>query len=368
MVRIVVRTPLMASAWAISRFVLAAKGFHFRLASEAIGTVHCYDVWGGSLTHPELEKIARTLGQFRFPKKITIEVTAECNLDCVMCHQPTMLRAKGVMPFELWRKCADEIVAESSETECWFSGSGEPLLQPDLLCEMISYGKSVGLKSLNLNTNGMLMSAELANRILETDLDVVVFGVDGYSSSTYEKIRVGGDREELYENIENFLTIRSNRTDGPDVQVQFIEMDENKLELNDFKRYWLAKGAVVKFRRKLSWGGRIETPTVIPEEMRIPCPWAISLMHVLWDGRVARCAGDTEGDDCVGSAWEDSLYELWGRLGTYRQLHLERRFGEIPEMCRHCKDWMTGASERIRPPEKYAGIPGRLQGPRSEEV
>jgi MoaA/NifB/PqqE/SkfB family radical SAM enzyme len=228
---------------------------------------------------------------------------------------------------------------------------------------MISYGKSVGLKSLNLNTNGLLMSADLADRILESGLDVIVFGVDGYSSSTYGKIRVGGDRTALYENIENLLTSRSTRKKGPDIQVQFIEMDENKHELENFKNHWLAKGAVVKVRRKLSWGGRIETPLVVREEMRIPCPWAISLMHVLWDGRVARCAGDTEADVCVGNAWEDSLFELWGRLEPYRQMHLERRFGDLPEICRHCKDWMTGASERIRPQEKPADLVDRLRDP-----
>ena len=27
----------------------------------------------------------------------------------------------------------------------------------------------------------------------------------------------------------------------------------------------------------------------------------------------------------------------------------ERRFGELPERCHKCTDWMTGAAERVRP-------------------
>lgn len=301
------------------------------------------------MTKPTLAQIAGTLRPFRFPKKVTFEVCSECNLQCVMCHQPTMLRCKGVMPFELWRKCADEIVAAAPRTECWFSFCGEPLLEPDLLCRILSYGKSIGLQSMHLNTNGMLMTPALAERILDTGVDVVVVGVDGLDKDVYESIRLGGDRDELYANIEYFLQARLRRPKAPDVQVQFIEMDENQHELEPFKRYWLERGAVVKIRRKGSWGGRIDTPSAVPADMRIPCPWAITVMHVFWDGRIPRCPGDTEGDDCVGNAWQDSLAELWSRLGPHRELHLEHRFDELPERCQSCKDWMTGAAERARP-------------------
>ena len=72
-----------------------------------------------------------------------------------------MRRPKGVMPFELWRKCADEIAAKAPHTECWFSFCGEPLLEPELLARCLRYGRSVGLTSLNINTNGMLLRPEL---------------------------------------------------------------------------------------------------------------------------------------------------------------------------------------------------------------
>ena len=71
---------------------------------------------------PELAKIRGTLQEFPFPKRFAVELTADCNLYCSMCHQPAMKRPKGVMPFELWKKCADEIAAVSRvATECWFS-------------------------------------------------------------------------------------------------------------------------------------------------------------------------------------------------------------------------------------------------------
>jgi hypothetical protein len=124
-------------------------------------------------------------------------------------------------------------------------------------------------------------------------------------------------------------------------------MDENEHELEAFKAYWLTRGATLKVRKKLSWGGTFETPMKVPKEERIPCPWAMTMMHVFWDGRVPRCPGDTEGEEGVGNAWDEPLVVLWERLGKFREKHLEYRFDQLPERCQTCKDWMTGAAERI---------------------
>jgi len=298
---------------------------------------------------PELTVIAQTLRQSAFPKKFAVEVCADCNLACSMCHHPQMRRPKGVMPFELWKKCADQVAALSPGMECWFSFCGEPLLEAELLIRMLRYGKSIGLASLNVNTNGMPLTGEIAESLLDSGVDLVVFGVDGFTAQTYEGIRIRGKRDELYAKIEDLLDRRRRRRAGPEIMVQFIEMEENRHEIEDFRRYWLARGATLKIRHQLSWGGRFPTPLCIPAEDRIPCPWAITMMHVFWDGRVPRCPGDTEGDGSVGSAWHQPLATLWAALATYRDLHLSRHFDQLPPRCSQCKDWMTGSAERVRP-------------------
>jgi len=302
------------------------------------------------MADPELARIASTLQELPFPTRFAVEVCADCNLECTMCHHPGMRRPKGKIPLELWKMCANEIAAVSPETQCWFSFVGDPLLEPELLLQMIAYGKRVGLRSLNINTNGMLLTPDLAEAVLDSGIDLVVFGIDGFSRKTYEKIRVGGVRDKLYANVEHFLGERNKRLYGPLVQVQFIVMDENEHELKKFSKHWLDRGATLKIRNKLSWGGTVETSLDIPKEERIPCPWAVTMMHVFWDGRVPRCPGDIEGEESVGNAWNEPLTVLWRRLGSYRKLHLDHRFEEVPERCRNCKDWMAGAAERISLP------------------
>lgn len=303
---------------------------------------------------PELDHIAGTLHDSPFPEKFAVEISADCNLACTMCHHPDMRRPKGKMPFELWERCADQIAAISPDTQCWFSFCGEPLMEPGRLLRFVAYGRSVGLRSMNLNTNGMLLRPELAGPILESGLSLIVCGIDGFSRETYERIRVDGIRDELYANIEYLLAERDRRGSNVQIQVQFIEMDENEHEIDAFCDYWLKRGATVKLRNKLSWGGRFGTPMEISADDRIPCPWAITMMHVFWDGRIPRCPGDTEGDESVGNAWDEPLEVLWERLGIYRRMHLERRFAELPDRCQICKDWMTGAAVRIRPNERVS--------------
>jgi hypothetical protein len=258
-----------------------------------------------------------------------------------------MQRPKGIMPFELWKKCAGEIAAESPETQCWFSFIGDPLIEPELLFKMLDYGKSAGLKSQNVNTNGMRLTHEVAERLLDSPPNLIVFGIDGFSKEVLEKIRVNADRDVVYSNVEYLLKLRDERSSPLEIQIQFIELEENKHELDTFKQYWLDKGAGLKIRKKLSWGGKFDTSLHVPDEKRIACPWAITMMHVFWDGRVPRCPGDTEGTEGAGNAWQEPLVVLWKRLGSYRKKHLESRFDELPERCQGCKDWMTGAAERI---------------------
>lgn len=303
----------------------------------------------------DLAVIAATLGKFAFPRKFAVELCAECNLACSMCHHPSMRRPKGTMPFELWRKCADEIAAVSPRTECWFSFCGEPLLEPGLLVRCLQYGRSVGLCSLNINTNGMLLTPELDDAILHSGAHLIVFGVDGFSKQSFEKYRVKADRDVVYRNVERLLARRDATGADLAIQVQFIVMEDNAHEVEAYKAHWLSRNAVVKVRRQLSWGGRFETGLGISQDDRIPCPWAITMMHVFWDGRVPRCPGDTEGEEGSGNAWHDSLAHLWAWLGRYRDLHLEHRFDELPERCRFCTDWMTGSAERLRP--QAASVP-----------
>ena len=297
----------------------------------------------------ELNRISSGLKNPKFPKIFAVELCAECDLNCSMCHHDQMKRPKGNLPMPLWQRCADEIAKVAPRTNVWFSFCGEPLLMPDRLIQMLEYGEKVGLRSLNLNTNGMKLTQDVASRLPDTSLSTIVIGIDGFEKETYEKYRCLGNRDVVYENVRYLLEQRNLRDSGPEIMVQFIEMDGNTKEFDAYKDHWLGLGATVKLRRQLSWGGKFETAIDVADDERIACPWAITMMHMFWDGRVPRCPGDTEGEEDAGNAWDDSLVDLWSNLSTYRQLHLDHKFDDLPARCHDCTDWKTGASVKLRP-------------------
>ena len=154
----------------------------------------------------------------------------------------------------------------------------------------------------------------------------------------------------LLTNIDGLLEERDgNGHRKPEIWVQFIEMDENEGEREAFIEFWRKKNVGVKIRRKLSWGGYISTSVLEKEAAdRIPCPWIMNLIHVLWDGSVCRCTGDHENNYPMGNILESTIREMWtGPMRKERMIHLEYRFGDLNEQCQECLDWKVGAAERL---------------------
>ena len=154
---------------------------------------------------PDLEAVKKTLQKYDFPVDVIVETIAYCNLDCIMCPQPNLQRKRGEMSFEVFKKIADEIALESAETRLWVAIMGEPLIRAGQLVEMISYAKNKGVNSVHLNTNGILMSKEIAKKLIQSGLDEIILGLDAASAETYENIRVNGNYQLLIQNIDNLL-------------------------------------------------------------------------------------------------------------------------------------------------------------------
>jgi radical SAM protein with 4Fe4S-binding SPASM domain len=303
-------------------------------------------------TNKSLREIGASLVDTDYPRQITFEISAHCNLQCIMCPHPDMTRRKGFMDEDLYRKCIDEVAAEAPETEVWLADHGESLIAGGALVERIRYAKFKDLPKVFLNTNGMLLDRPLAAGIVSAGLDMIVFGIDAYRAETYERIRVGGKLDAVIQNIDGLLQEkRLHQSAKPEVWVQFIEMEENWGERDEFQRFWTERGVGVKIRRKLSWGACIESPDLrVLETERIACPWLINLMHILWDGSVCRCSGDHECNYLMGNVRDQTIGGIWrGELRKERQIHLQGRFDLVNQQCQQCIDWKVGAAEKYLP-------------------
>lgn len=286
-----------------------------------------------------------------FPKVVLIDTVSFCNLACSMCVHPNMTREKGIMSWELFTKIIDEVAAEDKNTRVWMVFFGEPFIlknrNPSIF-DMIRYAKDKGLTDVVTNTNACLMDEDVSRKLIEAGLDAIYIGIDAFSQEIYSKIRVKGDYESTVKNIQYLLKLKEElKSDKPDVFVQFVELDLNTHEKDAFINFWSEQGAKVKIRPKVSWAGLIEAPNlVLGDEDRWPCYWAMQTMSITDQGKVVTCAVDLDARFVAGDVKNATLKEVWnGTLKVLRQMHLGKKFTELPAICKDCKDWQSARAD-----------------------
>lgn len=286
-----------------------------------------------------------------FPKQMIIETTAYCTQRCIHCAHKTLKRKKGHMEIPLYKKIIDEIAIEAPNMEVWMTYYGEALLLKYKLYYMIRYAKDKGLTNVILNSNAMLLNKEMSEMLIESGLDRFIISMDGFSKETYEKIRVGGKYEEIFNNALQFMEIlKLKGNDKPRFEMQFSILDENQHELEAFNAFWSSKGAYVKNRPKASWAGRIEAHNLDPTKERISCQWALNHGAILWDGSLVACGVDAEGLFIAGNIHNLTIREIWNTTHKeFRQIHLEKRWQDLPDVCKGCLDWQTTGRNYLEP-------------------
>ncbi len=309
-------------------------------------------------------QVERGLIDHPFPPQLVIETTSRCNMMCLHCSHKEMKRPRADMDEGLFRKIVEEVAAELPECEIWPTFYGEALLLGERIWRMLDYADRVGCRHLVLNSNGiMLAKPGVAEAVLNSPLRRFIISLDGFSAPVFEKIRKGGNRDRIYQAVERLLQLR--RQSGrqyPVIQCQFSIMEENEHEVERFSEHWLALGAEVKTRRKLTWTstGSITAPHLdAPPELRIACPWGNNAAAIHQDGSLVACAVDYEGRYKAGNVRTNRIKDLW--QGPHRQQlrlpHREHRWDQIPEICKGCPDWqVVGAA--------YRGKEGTKEGAR----
>ena len=191
-----------------------------------------------------------------FPKVLLLDTISYCNLECSMCLHKEMKRKKGIMPWNLFTKIVDEIVETDKNVRVWMVFFGEALLmkrrRPSIF-DMIAYAKSKGLTDVVLNSNANLLDQSAAKGLINSRLDAIYIGIDAFTPYTYSKLRIGGNYEKTVQNLLYLIDLKElTNANKPEVFVQFVEMDINKDEKEEFIRFWSEKGTTVKIRPKVS--------------------------------------------------------------------------------------------------------------------
>ncbi len=297
----------------------------------------------------KLHDIEQSLSDLDFPYQVIIETTAFCNMKCSHCGHSTMKRKKGNMSMPLYKQIIDEIARVNKDTEVWMTFYGDALILTYKLYYMIQYAKKQGLTNVVLNSNAMLLNEDASHWLIESGLDRFIISMDGFTKETYENIRVGGVYEEVVKNVLYLKELRDKwRGKKPTIEVQFSIMEENEHEFDDFKRFWIDHGLLVKYREKLTWTGHVDAPNLDPAIERIPCPWGLKTCAIHWNGDIVMCAVDYEGVEVFGNLNDNSIEHIWRTTHRdARKKHLNKDWANLPNLCSKCMDWQAVGAKTV---------------------
>lgn len=301
----------------------------------------------------EIKDISARLESNALPPMIILDITNTCNLQCIHCPQPELQASpnfvsKG-MSWDHFTRIVDEIAAHDQPTLLRFAGDGEPSVHPRLF-DMLVHAKQNCNATVNLTTNGLLLTEKRIKQLLASEIDLIDISLDALTKNTYQKVRRGGSYERLMANL--FYLLRHRDPEKTKVMVSFVCQDENSHEADLFKEYWDQLVDYVMVRSLHSAAGAVSAVKIIEssarnqasKQNRYPCPHLWKRLTVDFDGNIKFCAHEWLGnsDVLLGNINDTSLQSVW--QGKVLQKVREDQFNNTYPpgfICTQCTDWAS---------------------------
>jgi len=174
------------------------------------------------------------------PICLTWELTYACNLACVHCLSSSGKRD----PRELSTEQCKAIIDELERMQVFYVniGGGEPTVRPDFW-ELVDYATEhhVGVK---FSTNGVRITAEVAERLAASDYVDVQISLDGATAAVNDAVRGVGSFDMAIRALENLAA-----AGFTDAKISVVVTRHNVGQLDDFKALADRYGATLRITR-----------------------------------------------------------------------------------------------------------------------
>jgi MoaA/NifB/PqqE/SkfB family radical SAM enzyme len=181
-------------------------------------------------------------------RRVYVEVTNQCNLNCSTCMRNVWDVEYGSLPGETFERILADLDAFPQKPELFFGGYGEPLSNPACL-DLLARAKSLGYH-VSLITNGVLLSEEVTRRLVEMRLDMLWVSMDGASPECYADVRLGNALPLVVHNLtrlrkQKYQAFGASSWAGyPRLGIAFVAMQRNIQDLENVIKLGTQLGAV----------------------------------------------------------------------------------------------------------------------------
>lgn len=323
--------------------------------------------------------------QVALPECLYLEVTNRCNLRCRACvHYRGMPEAPRDLSFDEVMRVADQIPGLKRAV---LHGIGEPLLNKELP-RIIRSLKDRGVHVL-FNSNGLLLSPELARELVAGGLDEFRVSLDAATESTYAAVRGAERFSEVMKNLAVLIgTRKQSARPRPYVSAWMVGTLENVRDLPDMVRLASQAGIDEVYLQRLVYpldgpgyglAGRGKAISISMEEVReivdrgtelsrqlnvrltasglaapgeslcreprgkapwrrCKRPWEVAYMTA-WGNLLPCCISPfstLDYDSLVfGNVFDEGFAKVW-KGGKYQEFRKRHQSSSPPESCRGC--------------------------------
>jgi len=163
-------------------------------------------------------------------RKVYLEPTSRCNLACRTCIRNAWGETMGSMSPETFQHILDDLAVRNPKPTVFFGGFGEPLMHPEI-AEMVQKAAQVASR-VELITNGLLLTAKLAENLAKAGLNTLWVSLDGASPESYADVRLSESLQSVLQNISVYREqYRQARGNEAEIGIAFVAMKRNINEL-----------------------------------------------------------------------------------------------------------------------------------------
>jgi MoaA/NifB/PqqE/SkfB family radical SAM enzyme len=291
-----------------------------------------------------------------FPPLVQLDANSRCNLKCPGCAtgiaDPEQ-RTKGLAPLEFMKAVIDQAAPRALQVS--FYHWGEALLSKDFY-PACQYADQKGLWT-TVHSNLSFHVQELAQKVVSSGLRNLVVSCDGASQEVYERYRVGGNVDLVFENLRAIAEEkRRQKANHPWITAKFLVFDHNWHEMRAFRERALAAGADEVLFGAAGMGGIYKThragtgknfdlKTLRWESTEPgPCFDTWDYVSIDWDGGVYPCCLVFREEDLFVEAKTEGVLDLmkeWNnpKYKTMRRFYIGQSglsVRDLPSPCNEC--------------------------------
>jgi len=294
-------------------------------------------------------KIFQKIKVYNLPVAIHIETSSKCNLSCLFCDrgQGNIDRPAEIMTLIDFQ----QIITKLPKSIYWITlyFQGEPLLDKTII-KKIKYLRANNY-FVEISTNAQNINKEMATELVESGINRIIISMDGISQKTYEKYRINGKINYVFEAINNLLASKKKlNKKNPKIIIQYIVFKHNESEINQFKKKMKKLDVTIriknaqleddaidylpnnkKYRRYKIKNDKLQLKKSLPK----PCYRLWKEIIFLQNGQIAICCQDKNGE-LINETWHNkTIKQIWSsqELNAIRQGTL---IGDNLEICKNC--------------------------------